>query len=116
TFITKTHGQDPYCSDTARVFTIAERMPEFPGGAMELHRYLAKAVSAPQHVIGRTNIAFTVQRDGSICDIVINPSDDTNWVTRTKTLMVSLPKWRPGYQRGKPVNVRFHIPLIICLR
>ncbi|HRR62720.1 MAG TPA: energy transducer TonB, partial [Paludibacteraceae bacterium] len=60
---------------------------------------------------GRVICQFVVNTDGSIVDIQVvrgvHPSLDEEAVRVIK----SMPKWVPGKQRGKPVRVRFTLPI-----
>lgn len=104
------------CSDTTEVLTLAEQMPQLTCGAIALHRFLAKSIATPPGPSGRKSIAFTVQRDGSICNVSIQPAHDAQWATLAREALLAMPAWQPGRQRGEPVNVRFYLPLFICLR
>jgi protein TonB len=58
----------------------------------------------------RIYIQFVVDKKGDITNIkVINKSGD--FITEVKRVMSLLPRMKPGMQRGKPVNVRYVLPL-----
>ena len=115
------YAQEPTCTDTTPVITLVEKMPEYPGGNDALFRFLREAVSVPASEAmdgipaSRATFAFTVQRDGSICDIVATHPDQ-QWVARTEAALRGMPHWQPGEQRGSAVNVRYSLPMRIHIK
>ena len=99
-----------------QIFQVVENMPEFPGGTAALMQYLRKNIKYPticqeQGIQGRVIVQFVVNKDGSICDAeVIKP---VNPYLDKEALRVinGMPKWKPGEQRGKPVRVKFTVPV-----
>ena len=104
----------PAAQDTA--LTVVETMPEFPGGQAELFKYLGKETRYPQDALekevqGTVYVTFVVAKDGSITDVGILrgvfPSIDAEAVRVVR----SMPLWTPGTQQGKPVNVKYSMPI-----
>lgn len=98
------------------IFEIVEQMPEFPGGQAALMQYLAKNIKYPtiaqeNGTQGRVIIQFVVNRDGSIVDPVVVRSVDPYLDREALRVVQTLPKWKPGQQRGKPVRVKFTVPV-----
>lgn len=103
-----------------QIFQVVENNPEFPGGMGELMKYLQKNIKYPticqeQGIQGRVIVQFVVNSDGSIVDpqVVkpVNPYLDKEALRVVSTM----PKWKPGEQRGKPVRVRFTLPVTFRL-
>ena len=103
-----------------QIFQVVEDDPLFPGGIQELMKYLQKNIKYPsicqeQGIQGRVIVQFVVEKDGSIADVqvikAVNPYLDKEAVRVVSTM----PKWSPGKQRGKPVRVRFTLPVTFCL-
>lgn len=91
-------------------------MPEFPGGTVELLGYLKKNIKYPKESLengiqGRVIVQFIVNRDGKIVDPVITRSVDPFIDKEALRLVSNMPKWEPGEQRGKPVRVKFTLPI-----
>lgn len=99
------------------VFTIAETMPEFPGGQKALLKFLSENVRYPVvtgelRMEGRAIVQFTVYRTGEIVDAeVVRSSGWKPLDNEALRLVNSMPKWNPGKQRGKPVSVRYTVPI-----
>ena len=98
------------------VFMVVEDAPEFPGGINALLEYLKKNIKYPaicrdNNIQGRVIVSFVVNKDGKIVDpeVVkgVNPSLDKEALRVISTM----PNWKPGYQRGKPVRVKYSVPV-----
>ncbi len=98
------------------VFQVVEKMPSFPGGDAALMKYLSDNVKYPviaqeNGVSGRVICQFVVNRDGSIVDIEVVRSVDASLDKEAVRVIKSMPKWSPGQQRGKPVRVKYTLPV-----
>ncbi len=103
------------------IFTVVEQMPEFPGGMTELLKYLAKAIRYPviaqeNGVQGRVVCSFVVNRDGSIVDAEVLRGVDPSLDQEALRVISTMPKWKPGMQRGKPVRVKYTVPVTFRLQ
>ena len=99
-----------------QIFTVVEKQPEFPGGMSELMKFLAKSIKYPviaqeNGIQGRVVCSFVVNRDGSIVDIQVMRGVDPSLDKEAVRVIGTMPKWKPGEQRGKPVRVRFILPV-----
>ena len=98
------------------IFMVVEEQPEFPGGQAALMEYLRKNIKYPSicrenNIQGRVLIQFVVNRDGSIVDPEVVRSVDPHLDKEALRVISSMPKWKPGLQRGKPVRVKFTVPV-----
>lgn len=100
---------------------IPETMPYFPGGQELLLKYLAvnikypaSAVKAKKH--GRVIVTFIVQKDGSVTHAKIAKSIDPELDAEALRVVRGMPKWIPGTQLGKPVNVKYFLPVKFSLQ
>lgn len=103
------------------VFQVVEKMPEFPGGAAELMKWLNKNMKYPSiaqdnGIQGRVIVQFVVNKDGSIVDPVVMKSVDPYLDKEALRVVKMMPKWSPGEQRGKPVRVKFTLPVTFRLQ
>lgn len=104
-----------------QIFTVVEEMPEFPGGMNELLKYLAKSIKYPviaqeNGIQGRVICAFVVNRDGSIVDAEVLRGVDPSLDKEALRVINAMPKWKPGKQRGKPVRVKYTVPVTFRLQ
>lgn len=100
---------------------MVETMPEFPGGEAALMAFLMSKVKYPEsaltaNVQGKSIVGFVVKKDGHIANVVINKSAGSKLLDEEAMRVVKLmPRWNPGTQDGKPVEVKYSVPLIFRL-
>lgn len=104
-----------------QIFTVVETMPEFPGGQGVLLQYLAKSIKYPviaqeNGIQGRVSCSFVVNKDGSIVDAEVIRGVDPSLDKEALRVINSMPKWSPGKQRGKPVRVKYTVPVTFRLQ
>lgn len=107
-------------ADENKLFVIVEDNPEFPGGNSALLQYLSKSIRYPAFeaengIQGRVVLSFVVERDGSITDIEELRSPSPGLTKEAMRVVQSMPKWKPGKQRGKNVRVKFQLPVTFRL-
>ena len=98
------------------IFQIVEEMPSFPGGEQKLLEFVAKNTKYPQiaresGIQGRVFIGFVVEPDGSISNVKVLRGIGGGCDEEAVRVIKSLPKWKPGKQRGKAVRVSYQIPV-----
>lgn len=103
------------------IFTVVEDEPEFPGGTKALMEFISKnlrypAFAAENGIQGRVTLSFVVEKDGSVTDIQEMRSPSEDLTKEAKRVVQSMPKWKPGKQRGKPVRVKYMLPVTFRLQ
>jgi len=104
------------------IFEVVEQMPEFPNGGMAgLMQYLSKNIKYPtiaqeNGTQGRVTVQFVVNRDGSIVDAKVLRGVDPYLDKEAIRVISSMPKWKPGMQRGKAVRVKYTVPVMFRLQ
>ena len=99
------------------VFIVVESMPEFPGGQQAMMKFLGENIQYPANAVekgiqGRVICKFVVEKDGNVSDIqVVRTSGDASLDSEAVRVISTMPKWKPGVQRGKPVRVIYTIPI-----
>jgi protein TonB len=104
-----------------QIFTIVEEMPTFPGGEAELFKYLGKNIKYPQMatdagISGVVYVTFVVGKDGKITDVKVLRGIGGGCDEEAVRVVKSMPPWKPGKQRGKPVTVQYNLPIRFTLR
>ena len=96
-----------------KVFDVVENMPEFNGGAGALMQYLSHNIHYPEEsdVQGRVIVSFVVDKDGSISNAQVVKSVHPSFDAEALRIINNMPKWIPGTQNGKPVNVKYVVPI-----
>ena len=103
--------------DEEVIFTVVEQMPEFPGGTREMFNYIDANLRYPieaqnNGIQGRTICQFVVNKDGSVVDVVVVRSSGNDALDNEAIRLISsMPKWKPGTQRGKAVRVKYTVPV-----
>ena len=102
------------------IFQIVEEMPQFPGGEAKLMEYIGKNIKYPQKaretgIQGRVFISFVVEPDGSVSNVKLLRGIGGGCDEEAMRVVKSMPKWKPGKQRGKAVRVSYQIPVFFKL-
>jgi len=99
-----------------KVYDVVEILPEFPGGEGELYKYLQSNIVYPPQareigIQGQVKLRFVVNRNGSISEITVQRSPNKLLSDEAIRVIKEMPKWVPGKQNGKAVNVYFILPV-----
>ncbi|RCR69165.1 TonB family protein [Larkinella punicea] len=102
--------------DKEGIFTVVEKNPEFPGGMQALSDFIAKNMQYPEaarraHVSGKVFVRFVINTDGSFQDVQILKGIGFGADEETIRIIKAMPRWKPGTQDGKPVRVRYNLPI-----
>lgn len=103
------------------IFTVVENDPEFPGGMEALYKYLGENIKYPSiakenNITGKVYVTFVVEKDGSIANPRILRDIGGGCGQEAIRVIKSMPKWKAGKQRGKPVRVQFNLPVSFNLQ
>lgn len=99
------------------VYLVVESMPEFQGGQAAMFNYIRKKLQYPKeaeenHFQGRVLCQFVIAEDGKVTDVeVINSSGFFSLDAEAVRVIQSMPQWVPGQNGGKPVKVRYVLPI-----
>jgi protein TonB len=98
------------------VFMVVEDQPEFPGGTAALLEYLRKNIKYPaicreNNIQGRVLVTFIVNKDGAIVEPEVVKSVNPSLDKEALRVISTMPNWKPGSQRGKPVRVKYTVPV-----
>jgi len=88
--------------------------------AVAMQSWIVKNVKYPQASIemneqGRVYLAFVVEIDGSISNIVIERGVSPDLDREAKRLLRNMPKWVPGEAKGQKVRTRCRLPINFTL-
>ncbi|MBO0929411.1 M56 family metallopeptidase [Fibrella aquatilis] len=103
-------------SNDGEVFTTVEQQPQFPGGMQGLFNYVNDNLQYPEAarraaVSGKVFVQFDVNTDGSIGSVQILKGLGFGCDAEAVRLVKAMPKWIPGQQSGRPVTVRYTLPI-----
>ena len=103
-----------------KIYDAVEKMPEFPGGKEALKSYVASSIKYPAEaekagIQGRVHTAFIVEKDGCVTGARAMTSVDPQLDAEALRIVRNMPKWTPGMQDGKPVRVKYLVPVTFRL-
>ena len=123
-----------------------DHAPQYPGGVQELMKFLSNNIKYPveaEHygVEGRVLVSFFVGTDGMVFDMTVAKAELKNrlsdkkfskytdidkyamrekgeWQLKEEALRVvgKMPNWQPAMRRGKPVRVKYTLPVSFKLK
>lgn len=117
----RTDASQPLPPDEDKVYEVADVMPEFPGGQMELLKFLARNIKYPAESVqkkeeGRVQMGFIINKDGSVSDVRVlkgvSPALDAEAIRVIK----SMPTWTPGKVKGEIVRISYTAPITFKLQ
>lgn len=103
------------------IFAVVEEMPSFPGGDAALMSYISKSIKYPSiaqenGIQGRVICTFVINRDGKVTNAEVIRSVDPSLDKEALRVINNMPTWKPGKQRGKPVRVKYTLPIVFRLQ
>ena len=105
----------------SKPFTVVEVMPVFPGGQTALVQYIASHLKYPtvaqeNGIQGRVLVSFVVGEDGYVEDVQVIKGVEPMLDKEAVRVIQSLPRWTPGNQQGKPLRVKYTVPVTFALQ
>ena len=105
-----------------KAYEVVEVMPKFKGGESAMMEFLMMNMKYPQTAVkakqqGRAIVGFVVRKDGTVSDVHITKSAGHAVLDEEAMRVVkAMPAWEPGKQKGKPVNVKYNVPITFRLK
>ena len=105
-----------------KAYDVVEVMPKFKGGESAMMEFLMMNMKYPQAAVkakqqGRAIVGFVVRKDGTVSDVHITKSAGYAVLDEEAMRVVkAMPAWEPGKQKGKPVNVKYNVPITFRLK
>jgi len=101
-------------------FHVVEDLPKFPGGAVELMKWLTKNLRYPpmarsKKTQGKVMAVFYIEKDGSVTGISIAQSLSAECDNEALRVLRKMPKWEPGIQNDQPCRTKVSIPIVFKL-
>jgi periplasmic protein TonB len=120
--IVPTEGNDAL-GDDKTIYTFVEENPEFPGGGFgAMQKWLQANLKYPQlekeaNISGTVHLEFIVDKEGKISEVKIlkGVSGGPGLDKEALRVVKLMPAWKPGKMNGRPVIVRYRIPIKFSL-
>jgi protein TonB len=102
--------------DENKIFMVVEQQPEFEGGYEAMMNFIRKNMRYPASarrmgIDGTVYVSFVVGKDGAINDVKVLRGISADCDKEAVRVVQMMPKWKAGKQNGKPVFVRFNLPI-----
>ena len=106
--------------DKEKVYTVIEKMPQFPGGESELLKYIGNNLKYPveaqqKGIQGKILVRFVVNKTGKVENAEVIRGLDPAIDKEGLRVINSLPIWMPGEQKGEKVSVWYTLPITFKL-
>lgn len=103
------------------VYVKVEKMPSFPGGQKAMYKYLGENIKYPEEaakakIQGKVYIGFIVEKDGKITNAKVLRPVNKYLDAEAINVVINMPKWIPGKQKGKNIRVKYTIPVNFRLK
>ena len=107
--------------EDAPVFVLVEEMPEFPGGPAAITKFIGEntkypAIAVENGIQGKVYVSFVVNAKGKVENVKIVRGVDPSLDKEAVRVIESMPMWKPGKQRNKPVKVSYTMPVTFKLQ
>ncbi|MBC3784240.1 M56 family metallopeptidase [Spirosoma utsteinense] len=98
------------------IFTVVEENPEFKGGMKALGAYISANLTYPKaaqkvNAEGRVFVRFIVTKDGDVTDVKLLRGIGFGTGEEAVRVVAGMPRWKPGRQSGRAVNVQYNLPI-----
>lgn len=103
------------------VLTIAEIMPQYPGGNQALFKFLGENIKYPEQakkdeISGKVYVTFTVDKDGSVKDVHVLRGIGGGCDEEAIRVVKMMSHWTPGEQDGAKVSIEYNLPINFKLK
>jgi periplasmic protein TonB len=107
---------EPPAEETAEILNTATVMPQFPGGAAALQKWLSRQLRPQENQTPgeriKVVVRFVVSKTGEIDQISLTQPGGEPYDAEVLRVIRKMPHWIAGEQKGRPVAVWYNIPII----
>lgn len=106
--------------NNGEIFSVVEEQPQPEGGLEAFYRFIGENLQYPAQAVeegieGKVYVQFIVNKNGSLEDIQAIKGIGGGCNEEAVRVLSMSNNWKPGLQRGQPVNVRMVIPITFAL-
>jgi protein TonB len=104
-----------------KIFVSVQQMPQFPGGIMALRQWIAEHIQYPvlaqeNDIEGTVIVKFVVGKHGEVTNVTVLRGVDPLLDSEAVRVVKHLPRFKPGYNNGRPVRVWYTLPIVFKLQ
>lgn len=94
--------------------------PTYPGGMDSFYKTIASSLTYTKEAVekklqGSVLLSFIVEKDGTVSDVKVTRGLGSGLDEEAIKAVKMSKKWNPGKQDGKPVRVKYNIPVKFAL-
>jgi protein TonB len=114
--------EEPEDTDYDDIYIKADKMPTFKGGNLaDFRNWVQKRLRYPtiaqeEGIQGKVYIEFIVDKTGKVTNVKVLRGVDPLIDNEAVRVVKSSPRWTPGEQRTRKVNIKFSIPILFRLQ
>ncbi|MGI4022814.1 MAG: energy transducer TonB [Janthinobacterium lividum] len=97
--------------ETVLPFNEVDVLPSFPNGERAFGNYLQQNIHNNPAAKGRVIASFVVDRTGAVINVKILRGLNAEADREVMRVLEESPKWNPGKQNGRAVNVAYALPV-----
>lgn len=102
------------------IYHLPDQYPEYPGGMKKLMEQIENSIQYPEGarkkgVEGRVIVQFFVDEKGKVIEPQVLKSVEPSLNKEALRIVSMLPTWKPGTWKGKPVKVKYTMPVLFKL-
>lgn len=106
---------------TVNSFVNMENPASYPGGMAKFYKFINENIKYPETAIkekvqGSVLMSFTVEKDGTLNDIKVDRGLGKGTDEEAVRVLALSKKWNPGLIDGKPVRVKYNVPIKFTLK
>ena len=104
--------------ESEKIFEVVEKQPTFKGN---VNLWLAQNMRYPKEAVknnieGKVIVSFVIEKDGSVSNVKALRSPHSSLTDEAIRVIKAMPNWNPGTMSGKPVRVKYTLPLSFKLQ
>lgn len=112
-------GESIYKGETYTYTKVGEQATPV-GGLLSFYQYISRTMTYPMRarrrgIEGKVYVEFVVNKDGTLSNVKTVKGIDPQCNSEAERAIANSPNWNPGYYRGRPVKVRYVLPLTFKL-
>ncbi len=101
-------------------YALVGNPPKFPGGESLLMVWVSKKLVYPEGAMkrgekGRVTVSFVIDEKGKVTEGKIERGVSADLDTEALRVISIMPDWQPGTKDGKPIKVRYMLPITFKL-
>ena len=111
----QTAGNAPISAKDS-IYHLPDQYSEYPGGIGNLMKQIENSIQYPEEarkkgVEGRVIVQFIVDEKGNVTQPHVLKSVEPSLDKEALRIIRLLPQWKPGTWKGKPVKVKYIVPV-----